>query len=180
MPDGAASGQRAATDIVVVLGTFLVAGAVAGVLWPQLVEPVTVTRNEFGLVIDEVGLARRFNNDGWYALLGGAGGLLLGTVLTLWRNAHEVVTVLVVTAGAMVAALVSARVGTWLGPDAPEQVLEGAPQGATAAAQVQLASSAAYLVWPVAALTGAVVVLWTSTRFDRDPTRRGRQSFRGR
>lgn len=160
-------------DIVVVLLAFLVAGLLAGALWPQLAEPVTVSRSEVGLVTDEVGLAHRFSSDAWFTLLGGGAGLLLGVVLTRWRSSHEVVTVLTVTAGAMLAALVCARVGTWLGPDAPERVLDGAPVGATAPAQVRLASDAAYLVWPAAALTGAAVMLWSS----RPAGRRGRQEL---
>jgi hypothetical protein len=179
MPEPRASvGRRLAADIVVVLGVFLLAGAAAGALWPQLVDPVTVTRTDFGLVTDEVGLARRFDNEGWYAVLGGCGGLLLGVLLTAWRRTDEVVTVLVVVAGALLAAFVSARLGTWSGPDDPERVLADAASGTTAPAQVRLAAEAAYLVWPAAALVGAVVVLWASPRDDTGSS--PRQSFRRR
>lgn len=164
-----------AVDIVVVLAAFLLAGVVAGLLWPRLVDPVIVSRTRLGLVTDEVGLARRFGNEGWYAVLGGTGGLTLGAVLTGWRRTHEVVTVLVVAAGALLAALVSARLGTWVGPDAPEQLLAGAGVGETAPAQVRLAAEAAYLVWPVAALLGSIMVLWAAPRTSSSEGPRARQ-----
>lgn len=174
---GSTVGRRMRGDIVVVLGLFLLAGVLAGVLWSQVLPSVVVTRNELGLVTDEVGLARRFDIDAWYAVIGAVGGLVLGAVLTWWRSTHEVVTVLVVTAGALLAALVCARLGTWLGPDDPEQVLAGAEIGATAPMQVRLTSEAAYLAWPVSALVGALVVLWGSggRRTEAQPRR-----FRGR
>jgi hypothetical protein len=155
-------------DVVVVLGAFLVAGVAVGLLWPQVVEPVTVTRNDFGLETGEVALAHRFDHDAWYALLGGGAALLLGVGLTLWRRAHETATLVTVVLGALLAAWVSSVVGTATGPEAAEVVLADAEMGASAPDQVLVTADAAYLAWPLAAVLGAVVVLWA-------PQGRGRE-----
>lgn len=147
-------------DAVVVLGAFLLVGLVAGVLWPHLVQPVDVTRTSAGIVTGELDLSHRIDNDGWYSVLGALGGLVLGIVLTLWRRTNEVVTVLLVTSGAFLAAWVAAKVGTALGPDNPQKALAHAAVGATAPDRVTVSAHAAYLVWPIAAVVGAVVVLW--------------------
>ncbi len=147
-------------DVVVVLGAFLLAGVAVGLVWPQLVEPVTVTRTESGLTTGEVALAHRFGQDAWFSLLGGGAALLLGIVLTLRCRAHETVTLVVVVLGALLAAWISSAVGTALGPETAEVVLADAAVGATARDQVRVTADSAYLTWPLAAVLGAVVVLW--------------------
>lgn len=157
---GGEEGRSIVSDVVVVLGAFLVAGLAAGAVWPHLVDPVTVTRTDLGIGSDELALTHRFSNDAWYSFLGAAGGFVLGVALTLWRRTHEVVTLLLVVAGAFLAALVASRVGTWLGPEDPHIVLADADIGATAPDQIGVTADAAYLVWPIAAVVGAVIVLW--------------------
>jgi len=149
----------AVLDLVVVLGAFLLVAVVVGLVWPHLVGTVTVTRTDSGTVIGEADLAHRFDNDAWYVLLAAGSGFVLGVVLTAWRRSNEVVTVLAVVAGALIASWVSAQVGTWAGPDDPQKVLAHARVGDTAPDRVVVESSAAYLVWPIAAAAGALVVL---------------------
>ncbi len=146
-------------DIAVVLALFLGAGLLAGVLWPQLVEPVTVVRSDLGNATDEVGLAARISRDGWYSALAAVGGLGCGLVAMAWRRTHEVVTLSSVVAGSMMAALVSGWLGRALGPDNPDGVLAGASVGTSAPDVVQVYADAAYLVWPIAAVLGALVML---------------------
>ena len=158
------------TDAVVVLGVFLLVAVAVGLVWPHLVGDVTVTRTQQGTVIGEADLGQRFDNDAWYVILAGVSGLVLGVVLTAWRRTDEVVTVLVVVAAALLAAWVSAKVGTWAGPEDPARVLADADVGATALDQVTVTSSAAYLVWPITATAGALLVLF------RRPDRHGHES----
>jgi len=154
-------GRSLVTDVVVVIGVFLVAGLVVGLVWPQLVEPVTVTRTDAGIGTAEVELANTFDHDAWYSLLGGVSGLVLGVVLTAWRRSHETVTLLVLVAGALLAAWLSSFIGAWVGPEPAAVALADAPVGATAPDEVRVTSDAAYLAWPVGAVLGAVVVLWS-------------------
>lgn len=161
-------GRAVTRDVLVVLATFVVAALVAGALWPQLVDPVVVEMTELGLLTDEVALGERFDTVGWYSLLGGGFGLLLGATLTARGRAHEVATLLAVLAGACLAAWLSARVGSWLGPGDAERALAGAAPGTTAEEKITLTTDAAYLTWPIAALFGAALVLW-SRPGRRDP-----------
>jgi hypothetical protein len=164
MPERSArrrGGRRLLVDVVVVLAAFLVAAVVVGALWPHLVHPVEVVRDKAGLLTDETALAERFGNVGWYTLLAGGAGVLLGAVLTAWRRTDELVTLVAVIAAACLAAWLSAKIGTWLGPDDPKQVLAAAKVGATAPDRVVLDAQVAYLVWPISALIGASVVLWS-------------------
>ena len=155
-------------DVLVVLAAFAIAAVVVGLVWPQLVDPVVVERTEEGLLTDEVALGDRFDVVGWYALLSGGVGLLLGAVLAATRRGHEVVTLLAIVAGACLASWLSAQVGAWVGPDDPTEVLVDADIGATAEDRIRLTSDAAYLVWPISALIGSAVVLWS--RPGRDET----------
>ena len=148
-------------DVLVALAAFVVAAVVVGALWPQLVDPVVVEVTELGLLTDEVALGERFDTVGWYSLLGAGSGLLLGAILTARGRAHEVATLLAVLAGACLAAWLSARVGTWLGPGDAEQALAGAEPGSTAEERITLTTDAAYLTWPIAALLGSTLVLWS-------------------
>jgi hypothetical protein len=159
-------------DVVVVLGAFLVAGIVVGLVWPRLVDPVTVVRTEVGLSTGEVALARQFGQDAWYSLLGGGVALVLGVVLTWRRRAHEAVTLVAVALGALLAAGISSVIGTATGPEAAEVVLADAEVGATAPDQVRVTADAAYLAWPLAAVLGAVVVLWAPSAGGREPAAR--------
>ena len=151
-------------DAAVVLGCFAVAGLVAGLLWPQLVSPVEVIRTEAGLATAEVALSERFDNDAWFMVLAVAFGLPLGAVLTAWRRTDEVVTVVTVVVGAALASWMAGTVGQSVGPDDPAVVLAEAAVGATAQGMVSVAAQGAYAVWPMAALAGALVVLWGTGR----------------
>jgi len=147
-------------DVVVILGVFAVAGLLAGVLWPHLVAPVKVTRTDFGLLTGETALSNRFATDGWFAVLGAGIGLVLGGLLTWWRHADEMVTVIAVAIGAALASVIAAWVGHQLGPEDPTTVLRHAKVGATALDVVKVTTKSAYFVWPVMALVGALLVLW--------------------
>jgi hypothetical protein len=157
-------------DVLVVLAAFLAASVAVGLIWARVVEPVTVTRSETGLQTGEVALTRRFDHDAWYSLLGGGTALLLGVGLTLWRRAHETATVVAVVLGALLAAWVSSVVGTATGPEAAEVVLADAEIGTTAPDQVVVTADAAHLAWPLAAVLGAVLVLWAPAGRGRGPS----------
>lgn len=147
-------------DVLVIVGVFAVAGVLAGVVWPHLVAPVTVTRTDFGLLTGETALSNRFATDGSFTVLGAGIGLVLGGLLTWWRHTDEVVTVIAVAVGAALASLIAASLGHQLGPEDPTSVLRHAKVGATALEVVKVTTKGAYFVWPVMALVGALVVLW--------------------
>ena len=122
-------------DAVAVLAVLLTLAVAAGLLWAQLVDPLPDT------ALTEATVADQFDIDGWYVVLAAVAGAAAGLVLTLWRTRDPVATVLLLVAGAALAA--------WL----------MAVTGAVASDLVVTAPSA-YFMWPITALLGAVVVLW--------------------
>jgi hypothetical protein len=154
-------GRAVLKDVVVIVLSFVAAAVVVGVLWPQLVDPVLLERNEVGVVTGEVALSERFDNVGWYSLLAGGFGLVLGALLAARRRTHEVVSLLAIVAAACLAAWLSAAIGTWAGPDDATAALAEGKVGDTAPDQVRLTADVAYLVWPISALAGCVIVLWS-------------------
>lgn len=155
-------GQGVSADAVWILGTYVLLGLVGGVLWWLLVEPAYFTKGENGgLGMGEVQLGKRFNADGWYAVIAIVFGLLSGAALAWVRTRDHLVTAGLILFGSVVAAVVMSAVGTVLGPEAPETVAASAPVGARIAMQVAVTAPVNYLVWPIAVLVGTLLVLWS-------------------
>ena len=51
--------------------------------------------------------------------------------------------------------------GGWLGPADPQQLVASAEVGARLAVPLSVDATVCYLVWPVTALIGCLVVLWS-------------------
>ena len=147
-------------DAAVVLGSFLLLGALAGVLWWALVDPAEFTKfPSAGSAMDEVDLGKQFSADGWYVVIAAVAGLVSGMAITGWRSRDPLLTSALLVVGAALAAAVMAGVGYLLGPGNPQAVLEGAKVGAHVPERLDVSATAAYLAWPIAVLTGALVVL---------------------
>ena len=139
---GARSGRRLRGDAAVVIAIFLVLGLAGGVLWWLLVDPAAYTKTRDGGVMSEAALRRQFSADGVYAVIAGVTGLVTGLVLTWWRSRDPLLTSLLLVLGA--AALREAKVG------------------AQVPVRLEVDTFSVYLVWPVAVLAGALVVLLNS------------------
>ena len=148
-----------ARTVVALLVTFVVLGAVCGAAWSQLVTPAEFTKVAAGGSMGEDQLGREFGADGWYVVIALAVGLLTGVLVTgrLVRAPLRAVGVVVV--GSCLTALVCAVVGRLLGPADPGPVLAAVRVGAHVPQQVRVDAVAVYLVWPLAALLGALLVL---------------------
>jgi hypothetical protein len=146
-----------------VLATFLVLGVVCGVLWWLLVDPAEYTRvRNGGGAMSEVELSKRFNADGWYAVIAVLAGFGSGLGVAWWRTRDFRLTTLLLVPGAALAAAVMALVGRALGPGDPHVTLASAELGQTVPVQLAVTATPSYLVWPVAVLAGALMVLWSS------------------
>jgi hypothetical protein len=146
-------------DALVILVTLAVLGVVAGVLWSQLAEPVVATRTAEGVVSGEAELAKQVTADGWFAVIGFVGCLLAGLGLTAWRRTDEVVTLVALVAGSLLAAWLCVQVGTLLGPDPAASTLAGAAVGKTADNELAVHTWVVYLGWPFGAVVGSLLVL---------------------
>jgi len=162
-------------DVALILVVLCVAGVVAGVVWPQLVDPVTATRSAAGVGSPETELVKLVQADGWFAAIGFATCLVLALVLSLWRRHDEVVTLVTLVAGSLLAAWLCAFVGGVLGPDPAAEVLAQAGVGATAPDELVVSAKAAYLAWPLGAVVGSLFVLLGMKASTRAATRRSEQ-----
>jgi hypothetical protein len=155
------------TDLVVILGSYLLLGVLCGLLWWLLVDPAMFTKSEGGGgAMGELELSNRFNGDGWYAVIGAVAGLVSGVLLTWWRSRDFLLTTVLLLLGTAVAAAVMAVTGHWLGPGDPDAALAAVQVGDQVPVQLEVTAKATYLVWPMAALVGALVVLWSPPRDD--------------
>jgi hypothetical protein len=149
-------------DVLAVLGTFVLLGVVGGLLWWVLAEPAEYTRGRAGLAMSELELARRFDTDGWFAVIALVAGVLGGVTVTWWRSRDLRVTTLLLVPASALAAAAMAVVGRLLGPDAPGAGDQLVRRGGSVAVELAVSAPQVYLLWPIAVLAGALVVLWSS------------------
>ncbi|HET8601868.1 MAG TPA: hypothetical protein VFL99_16205 [Segeticoccus sp.] len=154
-------------DAGVVLAWFVVSAVVAAVVWWQVTPLPVFTRTHTGAEMNPVQLGKRVAVDGWYFVLAVGFGVVSGVVLTAWRRRDPIFTVLLVACGAGLAGWLAARLGLWLGPASPKEVLGRLAAGQHAPVQLALSAQGAQLVWPMAALLGAVGVLWGTAADNR-------------
>ncbi|MGZ4437080.1 MAG: hypothetical protein ACXVW6_05545 [Nocardioidaceae bacterium] len=160
-PAPARRGGSVLADVAVVLGIFVLLGVACGVLWWLLVDPATFTKVARGGEMGDVQLGRRFGADAWYVVLGSVAGLPAGAALTWWRSRDYLLTSGLVAVGSVLAAALSAVVGRVLGPGDPNVALATAARGTQVPVPLEVTAHVAYLVWPIAALAGALLVLWS-------------------
>ncbi|HEX7716177.1 MAG TPA: hypothetical protein VF416_02735 [Marmoricola sp.] len=147
-------------DAGVVLAWFVVAGAVAALVWWQVTPLAEYTRTATAGQLSEEQLGREVAADGWYVVIAAVGGLLSGVALAGLRRRDPLATVLLVAVGAFLASWVMIQVGLWVGPPDPGKALAHAATGAKVPMQLKTQATGAFLVWPITALLGAVGVLW--------------------
>lgn len=158
-------------DVVAILGAFASVGLLAGVLWWLLVDPAEFTKAPDGGAMSELEVSRRFAADGWYAVIGSLAGFLAGLGLTWWRTRDFRLTTVLVVVGSVLAAWIMVTVGGALGPGDPDVALEEARRGDRVPVELAVSAVPFYLMWPVGALVGALMVLWSAPGVDlpREP-----------
>lgn len=164
-PAGGLLGRPLLDDALVVLGWFAALGIVAALVWWQVTPLAEYTRTATNAQMGEEQLGRQVSADGWYFAIAAVGGLISGVVLLSWRHRDPVATVVLLVPGALLCAWLTLRLGLWLGPSSPKEVLPHVSVGAHVPVQLKVHASGVVLVWPIAALLGAVGVIWgTDTR----------------
>lgn len=159
---GPSRGRAAVVDVLAVLGGYLVLGLVCGVVWWLLVDPPVYVKRAAGGSMGELQLDKRFDADGWYAVIAGVAGLLSGLLMSWWRSRDNLLTTVLLVPGAALAAALMAFTGRLLGPVAADQALALAERGDRVPLPLEVTAAAGYLVWPIAALIGALLVLWST------------------
>ncbi len=147
-----------------VLVGLLLAGALLGVVWAQLVwtpPPGTVQGGQW-FPLDERALSLQTGGTSSYVLVAAAGGLVLGVLAALVGTRRELATLAAVAIGGALAAYVMWQVGTWLGPDDPVAVAAEKPDGSSVPGALVVEGATPFLVLPTAALAGLAAVFFLS------------------
>jgi hypothetical protein len=148
-------------DLWVVVGIYAVLGLLCGVAWWLLVDlPAFTVSDDGGAVMGELEQVKQFNGDAWFTVIAAVVGGVSGALITRWRARDFRLTTVLVVVGAFVAAWLTSLVGGWLGPGPAEEALAAASPGDRIPVPLEVTTDAAYLIWPIAALVGALVVLW--------------------
>jgi hypothetical protein len=151
-----------ARDVVVVAAWFVVAAIIGALLWWQLTPLAEYTRTATSAEMGEDELGRQVSADGWFFVIGAVGGLVSGVALLLLRRRDPVAMVVLVTLGGLLASWLMLRLGLWLGPPNPKDVLPDVAVGHKVPLQLKTSADGVVFAWPLAALLGAVAVLWGS------------------
>ena len=147
-------------DVAIVLAWFVAIGLLGAVIWWQVTPLAEFTRTTDNAQMGEEQLGRQVSSDGWYFTVAAVGGLLSGIVLLATRRRDPIVMIVLVALGAVLASWLMARVGLWLGPAEPGKALAHVPVGGKVPMQLETHADGVRFVWPVAALVGAIGVLW--------------------
>jgi hypothetical protein len=100
--------------VAAVLGV-VVGGAAMGLVW-WVLAPTARAQVQGGQVFLQGHQELQIAQDGWFAVVAGAVGVLVATVLALRPGRRPAVQAVAAAVGVGLAALLAWRVGTWLGP----------------------------------------------------------------
>lgn len=152
---------------LIVIAVFAVAGALCGVLWEHLWTAPRGVVVDHQWFTDEEGLRGEFSGTGLYVLVAAAAGLLVGLVTSFLFDRAELVTLLAVAAGSVLAAWLMLVVGQHLGPPDPGRLAETAKEGTKLRGHLMVAGKSPYTAFPAGALVGLTMVFFGATKRNR-------------
>lgn len=151
-------------QVLIVLILFAVAGAVGGLLWEWLWAPPTGVVVNHQWLQDEGGLRDDFSGTGTYVAVAAIAGLLIGAAVAVFFDRAELVTLLVVAGGSVLAAWVMYHVGLWVSPPDPGPLAESAKNGTHLPGRLLVSGDSPFVAFPGGALVGLVVVFFGLSR----------------
>lgn len=156
-------------DVALVLGVFAVAGVVAGVAWELWWEAPTGVVVDGAWFPDDAGLRQVFSGTALYITVALGGGVLAGAVSAWFVDRVEVLTLVLVVVGSVLAGWVMLQVGAALGPPDPAVLARSAADGTALRGSLEVSGDSALVGFPAGALLGLVVVFigLTPTRASR-------------
>lgn len=142
--------------IVGVVATAVAVGLAGAVAWATWADPAQWVVIDGGLSMNQPGSRGQFGAVITFVLVGLVAGLLLGLVAVVTAPRLGWTMTLVVGLAAVVASLISWRLGILVGPPDPTGV-PGLSVGDTVPARLQVDTVAAFLAWPVGAMGGVLL-----------------------
>ncbi|CAB4687488.1 MAG: hypothetical protein F2667_01065 [Actinobacteria bacterium] len=153
----------------VVIVLFAVAGLGCGWLWHHLYDaPQGIAYDGRWIGLDAEQVRRDFSGTASYVLIGFAAAVVLGLVSAVVLDRDELVTLAAVAAGAVLASVLMAWLGSHLGHPDPDMVAAGAKDGTKIPGDLHVAGLSVYFVWPAGALLSLLVVFFSLGRRQRD------------
>jgi hypothetical protein len=138
--------------IAIVL-SYVVVGALAGVVWEWLWSPPTQVVQQHQLYYtDYASLRRVFSGTGLYALVSAVASAVLALAAGFLTRRRELLTLAAVIVGSLLAAYAMHAVGVALGPADPAKLAAAAADGTRLSGQLQVNGRTPYLVWPMVSL----------------------------
>jgi hypothetical protein len=156
--------RRVVLDVLVILALFVVVGVACGFLWEHIWSPPAGLAYQHKWVLDGDGLTADFSGTGLYALIGAAAGLVLGLVASLVLDRDEVVSLVTIMVGSVLAAYLMWVVGRALGPPDPHTVARTADDFDPIPADLRVHGKAALLAFPMGATLSAAAVFFLFPR----------------
>jgi hypothetical protein len=145
-------------QVVVSVVLLVAAGALAGVVWVWLWTPPTGVVLDHQWVQDESGLRGDFSATGSYVAVAAVTGLLVAFLLAVLFDRAEVVTLVAVLVGSVLAGWVMYRVGVALSPADPRALAESAEDGTRLPGRLAVDGDSPFRAFPGGAMLGLVIV----------------------
>jgi hypothetical protein len=154
MSDDGSRGMRGSVLLAIaVVLTYVVVGALAGVVWQWLWSPPTQVVQQHQLYYtDYASLRRVFSGTGLYAVVSAVASALLALAAGFLTRRRELLTLAAVIVGSLLAAYTMHAVGVALGPTDPAKLASAAADGTRVSGQLEVNGKTPYLVWPMVSL----------------------------
>jgi fatty acid desaturase len=141
--------------VVVVLAA---AGALAGVLWEWWWTPPPGIVAHHQWLQDETGLRGDFSGTGTYVVVALVTGAVVAAAIAAVLDGAELVTLVAVLAGSVLAGWLMHRVGVALGPADPHRLATTTADGTELPGRLVVSGASEWRAFPGGALAGLVVV----------------------
>ena len=145
-------------QVLLVLGLFAVGGALAGVLWEWIWSPPVGVVLEGKFLLDGDGLRADFSGTGLYVTIATITGVLLGALVAAVTERREVLVLVAVAAGSVLAGWLMLRVGLALDPPDPRPLAVGLEDFTELPDELHVEGRSPLLCFPAGALVGLIVV----------------------
>ena len=150
-----------------VVAVLVAAGAVAGVVWEWWWTPPTGVVVHHQWLQDENGLRAQFSGTGTYVVVAAVAGLVAGVVVSLVLARSELVTLVALLAGSLLAGWVMYKVGAALGPADPHHLATTAKDGTHLPGRLVVSGKTPLRAFPAGAVLGLTVVFLGLARHHR-------------
>jgi hypothetical protein len=143
---------------LVIVVVFAVVGLLAGRLWYHVwdVPQGVVAGGQW--FTGEAGLRDDFSGVAWYVTIAVVGGLVLGALFAWLFDRSELVTLVAVVAGSVLAGYLMLRVGQHLSPPDPQELARTAEDGTRLPGALRVDSWPPRAAFPFGALLGLALV----------------------